>query len=73
MGCNTGLVNVRARRIVSKRQRPVATVQPREDRTTATIAAYMRAMQRKQPCPASEMPLGSPEKAATAFLPARQG
>ena len=67
MGCNTRLVNVRARRIVSKRQRPTVTLQSKEARSTAMIAAYLRAVQRAKPVPVVAMPLGSPEKAATAI------
>ncbi len=54
MGCNVRLVNNRARRVVIKRHRPAVTVQPKEARNTAMIAAYMRAIQRKQPSPAAE-------------------
>lgn len=53
MGCNTRMVNVRARRIVVKRHRPVVTVRPKELEATAMIAAYMRAIARNQPNPAA--------------------
>lgn len=59
MGCNTRMVNARARRIVIKRPRPAVTVQPKEARTTAMIAAYLRAIQLKQPSPAAETVLNA--------------
>lgn len=59
MGCNTRMVNVRARRIVVKRHRPAVTVQPKEARTTAMIAAYLRAIQRNSPTSAVEIVLNA--------------
>lgn len=53
MGCNTRMVNVRARRIVVKRHRPAVTVRPKEVESTAMIAAYMRAIARNKPSPAT--------------------
>ena len=57
MGCNTRMVNARAKRIVIQRPRPAVTVQPKEARTTAMIAAYLRAIQRNSPVPAVEIVL----------------